>query len=148
MRNSQYFANECQIRDYYAENFAEFRLNERIIEREHKCGQTAIRADLYSVDCQKIFREWEFKIYADYKALGQILTYVAMARKHSEFKKTIRGVIAAFDFQPEVKEAIEILNLGIEIIQLPNWISGAGKIPLNSTQNIEVVTILNKLNSN
>lgn len=147
MRNPQDFAHECQIRDYYAKNFAEFRLDEQIIEREHKCGATAIRADLYSVDCQDIFREWEFKIHADYKALGQILTYVAMARKQSKFKKTIKGVIAAFNFQPEVIEAIEIMNLGIEIVQLPDWISGAGKIPLNPTKNIEVVTILNKVNS-
>ena len=145
MKKSKNFAHECQIRDCYANCFTKFRSDERIIQREHRCGETSIRADLYSVDGQNVLREWEFKIHADYKALGQILTYVAMARKQSNFNKTIRGVIAAFGFQPEVREANEIMNLGLEIVQLPQWIARAGKIPLNTSKPTDVVTIPNQL---
>jgi hypothetical protein len=82
-----------------------------------------------TVDKTQLLREWEFKIHADYRALGQILTYIALARRERDFARVVRGVIAAFDFQPEVRLAIEVLNLGIELVILPPWMAAAGGIP-------------------
>lgn len=141
MKRQEEFAHECRIRNLFAESFAELRSDERVIATEHRCGATSIRADLRTVDKNNVLREWEFKIRASYEALGQILTYVAMARQRENFTRTIRGVIAAFEFQPEIKDAIEIMNLGIELVSIPPWMAKAGEIPLTTLQTHDVVVI-------
>jgi hypothetical protein len=141
MERREEFAHECRIRDLFAESFTELRSDELVIATEHRCGATSIRADLRTVDKNNVLREWEFKIRASYEAVGQILTYVAMARQRENFARTIRGVIAAFEFQPEIKDTIEIMNLGIELVSIPRWMAKAGKIPIPISNVHDVVII-------
>lgn len=141
MEQLEEFAHECRIRDLYARHFSELRLNECVIKTEHRCGKTKTRADLLTVDKDNVLREWEFKIKASYKALGQILTYTAITREEKSFERTVRGVIAAFEFQPEIKRTIEVLNLGIELVKIPDWMAKAGEIPITNSRSFEVISI-------
>jgi RecB family endonuclease NucS len=140
MEKLEEFAHECRIRDLYSQHFCELRSDEYVITTEHRCGTANVRADLLTVDKSNTLREWEFKIRAGYKALGQILTYVALTREEKGFERSVRGVIAAFEFQPEIRRAVEVLNLGIELIEIPAWMAKAGEIPI-TTQISEVVSI-------
>ena len=141
MEKPEEFAHECRIRDLYSRYFFEQRSDERVIATEHRCGTANVRADLLTIDKSNTLREWEFKIRAEYKALGQILTYVALTREEKGFQRPVRGVIAAFEFQPEVKRAVEVLNLGIELIEIPAWMAKAGAIPVTTPQFSDVVLI-------
>lgn len=141
MEKLEEFAHECRIRDLHSKHFFELRSDERVITTEHRCGAANVRADLLTVDKSNTLREWEFKIRADYKALGQILTYVALTREEKGFERSVRGVIAAFEFQAEVKRAVEVLNLGIELIQIPVWMAQAGGIPVTTSQVSELIQI-------
>ncbi|MFJ5883560.1 hypothetical protein [Kitasatospora cineracea] len=110
------------MRNQYASELARHRPNELLIARENGYVGTAVRADMRTVDRSNVTRLWEFKIRASYEALGQILVYMAMARRAEEANGNahlIRGVIAAFDFQPELIYAVERLNLSIELVTLP-----------------------------
>jgi hypothetical protein len=84
-----------------------------------------------TVDCNDLLREWEFKLHADYRALGQILIYVSYARQELGFRP-VQGVIAAFTFLPELRRAVEIMNLNIELLTLPPWMRAAGGVPPDS----------------
>lgn len=126
---------ECRVRDYYASELAQHRPGELLIARENSYDGTAVRADMRTVDRSNVTRLWEFKISASYEALGQILVYVAMARRAEEAAGShclIRGVIAAFNFQPEVVYTVERLNLSIELVTLPPVLSHAGGIPTSA----------------
>lgn len=123
---------ECRVRDSYAAELARHRPGEWLIARENSFDGTAVRADMRTIDRSNVTRLWEFKISASYEALGQILVYLAMARRAEEAAGNeclIRGVIAAFDFQPEVAYAVERLNLSIELVTLPPALAHAGGIP-------------------
>ncbi|MEU6798667.1 hypothetical protein ABZ907_43820 [Nonomuraea wenchangensis] len=85
-----------------------------------------------TIDQDGIIRVWEFKISATYDGLGQVLTYTALARLDVKFQRPVRGVLAAFEVQPEVVTAIEVLNLGIEVIVLPDKLRLAGGVPLTT----------------
>ncbi len=125
------FERETRIRDAYAANLARERPRERLLSLEHTYGEVtmrSIRGDMKTVDHNNALHIWEFKIQAGYSGLGQILAYVAMARKAVGFEKIVRGVLAAFSFQPEIKEAIELLNLGIEAVEIPPKYRKAGGI--------------------
>ncbi|WP_449542703.1 hypothetical protein [Enterobacter ludwigii] len=122
-------ANECRIRDYYAVNLGYFRPEEKLARCEQRYPNSLLRADMRTVNPQNTIREWEFKINADYKALGQILQYIALAREN-ENSRVIRGVIAAFTFTPELRLANERMNLNLELVLLPTWMRGAGALPL------------------
>jgi len=124
-------ANECRIRDYYAVNLGIFRPEQKLARCEQRYSNSSLRADMRTVNPQNTILEWEFKINADYKALGQILQYVALAREN-EKSRVIRGVIAAFTFTPELRLANERMNLNLELVLLPTWLRGAGAPPLNS----------------
>jgi hypothetical protein len=96
------------VRDYYASELAQHRPGELLVARENSYDGTTVRADMRTIDRSNITRLWEFKISASYEALGQILVYVAMARRAEEIAGSdslIRGVIAAFDFQPVLLHA-------------------------------------------
>lgn len=131
------YAHECRIRDAYAVDIARQRPHERIVTRETRYQSTALRADLRTVDRTNLLREWEFKIKADHHALGQVLTYIAHARHDLQFRP-IRGVIAAFSFTDELRRAIEVMNLNIELVTIPAWMGRAGEIPLQ-TFNTQIV---------
>jgi hypothetical protein len=124
------FSHECRIRDFYANNLSRERADELLLDTEHSFSDGSTRADMFTVDKSDLMRIWEFKIKADYEALGQILTYVALAKQKTDFKRSIRGVIAAFEFRREIQIAIEVLNLGIEQVIIPAWMAQAGNIPL------------------
>jgi hypothetical protein len=122
------YAHECRIRNAFAKGFREQRPLEKVLSRETRYIATALRADLRSVDRSGLLREWEFKIQADHYVLGQILTYVAHARKELGFRP-VRGVIAAFTFSDDLRMAIEVMNLNIELVTVPLWMSSAGRVP-------------------
>lgn len=126
---------EGRVRDYYASELAQHRPGELLIARENSYDGTAVRADMRTIDRSNVTRLWEFKISASYEALGQILVYLAMARRAEEAAGSdclIRGVIAAFEFQPEIVYTVERLNLSIELVTLPPVLAHAGGIPTDA----------------
>ncbi|MET7808805.1 hypothetical protein [Micromonospora chersina] len=129
MEDEESYAHECRIRDLYASRLPEFRPDERLLQTEHTYEESKVRGDMRTIDRDDTIRIWEFKINAGYEGLGQILTYLALARKDVAFQRQVRGVLAAFHIQPEVALAIEVLNLGIEVVILPDKMRLAGAIP-------------------
>ncbi|MGE8165952.1 hypothetical protein ACQKRQ_38150 [Paraburkholderia sp. NPDC080076] len=123
------FAFECHIRDYFAANLQRFRPNELVSKCEVAYRTSRIRADLRTINQADVIFEWEFKIEADYSAIGQVMAYSAYAKIEFDFKRTVRPVIAAFRFPEEIRKAIEVNNLGIEIVQLPASLRAAGALP-------------------
>ena len=111
------------------------------MKKEVTYRESAIRADMRTVDCNGMLREWEFKIHADYQALGQILIYVAHARQEMAFRP-VQGVIAAFSFLPELRRAVDLMNLSIELLTLPAWMRAAGCVPPDS-EPVRLVSIPN-----
>lgn len=124
------YAAERNIRDAYGARLAEFRPCERVWRTEHVYYPSLLRGDLRTVDTLNRIRIWEFKIKASYDGLGQILTYVALARKETKFSRPVLGVLAAFEFAPELATAVEVLNLGIELVVLPEPLRLAGQVPV------------------
>jgi hypothetical protein len=119
------FEHECRVRDEFSRNLINYRPNEILARTEQRYVGSLLRADMRTVDTEDLIREWEFKINADYKALGQILQYVALARKSESFRP-IRGVIAAFSFTPELRIANEVMNLNLELVTIPSWLRRSG----------------------
>jgi hypothetical protein len=130
---AEVFAHECRIRDLYAARLDEFRPRERLLKTESRPAGSRLRADMRTVDRSDVLRIWEFKIAASYEGLGQILTYVALERLANNFQRDVQGVLAAFTIQPEIRTAIDVLNLGIEVVELPNKLRLAGGIPAITT---------------
>jgi hypothetical protein len=121
-------APEIRVRDYFAAHLGRMRPSERLVATEQRYRETGLRADMRSVDEQDCLREWEFKIHADYRAIGQILTYVGCARRELRFRP-VRAVIAAFSFSPDVPITNETMNLSIELVTIPDWMRAAGGVP-------------------
>jgi RecB family endonuclease NucS len=124
------YARETAMRDCYAKELATYRPNEHEVSREALPGSASKRADLFTIDKSNIFRVWEFKIRADSNAIGQLLVYLALCRRHYP-TDTIRPVLAAAEFHDDVRYAIEALNLNIEVVDLPPSVLGAGKVPFH-----------------
>lgn len=124
------FARECLIRDAYADELAFYRPTEWEVSREALPGLTDFkRADLMTVEKPSdVLRVWEFKLRVTPAAIGQVLTYLALCRRHYNFVRTIRPVLAAIEFDPDVEYTIEALNLGIEIVKLPPAVFNAGRV--------------------
>jgi hypothetical protein len=129
LKSEALIEKETNIRNYFASRLNEFRPGEKVVRREQTYTDFAVRADLRTVDFENVIREWEFKIRADYSAIGQILTYSALAKLEFNFKRTVQSVIAAFEFPEQIRLAIEVNNLGIEMVKLPDWIINAGFVP-------------------
>jgi hypothetical protein len=123
-----HFAHECRVRDAYARSLPVLRPEERMVKRELRYAAAARRIDMRTVDRLGTLREWEFKICADHRALGQILIYVSHARRELGFRP-IRGVIAAFEIPEELRLAVEVMSLNIELVTIPRWLSFAGFVP-------------------
>lgn len=134
------FEHECRIRNAFAGDFRTQRPSERVLSRETRYKATGLRADLRSVDRSGLIREWEFKINADHYVLGQILTYVAHARREMNFRP-VRGVIAAFTFSEDLRMAIEVMNLNIELVLVPPWLRRGGKNPTLGSQPLRIPSI-------
>ncbi|RKH00487.1 hypothetical protein D7X74_38540 [Corallococcus sp. CA047B] len=126
------FERETKVRDLYARDIGEVRPGERVVGKECRYGESGMRVDLRTVDTSNLIREWEFKIYATYEALGQIQVYVYQALCANPGQQ-VRGVIAAFDFQLELRQTVRSLNLNIELVTIPHWMAQAGGVPLTST---------------
>lgn len=123
------FAHECRIRDLYADRLREFRPTEKLLKTEYRFDGSFVRADMRTVDTADAIRVWEFKLVGSYEGLGQILTYIALARLAEDFSRQVKGVFAAFGFQPEVRMAVEVLNLGVELVTIPAKLRLAGGVP-------------------
>jgi hypothetical protein len=123
------YERETRIRDLYAKQLKEYRPDEQVLKTEPGYVDSPVRGDLRTLDSKNLIRVWEFEIVAAYEGLGQVLTYVALARLELNFDRQIRGVLAAFEFQPEVELAIEIMNLGVEVVRIPEALRLAGEIP-------------------
>jgi len=123
------YAAERAVRDAYAARLSEFRPHERLWKTEHIYPPSLLRGDMRTVDRSNRIRIWEFKIKAGFEGLGQILTYVALARRELNFARPVLGVLAAFEFPDESLTAIEVLNLGIEAVVLPEQLRLAGAVP-------------------
>jgi hypothetical protein len=127
------YAHECHIRDLYAKRLSEFRPEEMLLKTEHSYAGSRVRADMRTISSNGVIRVWEFKIFASYEGLGQALTYLALARKEQGFERPIRAVLAAFEFQPEIRTTNEVLNLGLELVDLPAKLRLAGGVPSIAT---------------
>ena len=123
------YAAERAVRDAYAARLREFRPDERLWKTEHTYPPSLLRGDMRTVDQRNRVRIWEFKIRAGFDGLGQILTYVALARLELNFTRRVLGVLAAFEIPGELLTAIEVLNLGIEAVLLPEQLRLAGAVP-------------------
>jgi hypothetical protein len=123
------FAHECRIRDYYASKLQDLRPNEKLSKKEVRYLRSPVRADMRTIDNWNVIREWEFKIIADYKSIGQILAYVAQAKLQYGLTRPILPVIAAFTFPAEIVTAVYVNNLGIELVTIPSQFHRAGGIP-------------------
>jgi hypothetical protein len=128
------FARECKIRDAYALRLREFRPQEWLLKTENTLAGSRVRADMRTVDSANRLRLWEFKVEVSYDGLGQIQTYVALERRAQLARRTqpgqmVRGVLAGFTIQPEIRIAVEMLNLGIELVELPGVLRLAGGVP-------------------
>ncbi|MGK8559544.1 hypothetical protein [Nocardia gipuzkoensis] len=125
-------ARECAIRDAYAQRLSEFRPDERLLETEYTFHGTKIRADMRTVDRDSVVRVWEFKIVAEYRGLGQALSYWGQERIDAQLQRPVKGVLAAFVFRPEIVRAVESLNIGLELVTIPPKLRAAGLVPANS----------------
>src|SRR5689334_5075393 len=123
-----YYAHECHVRDAYVRSLPALRPDERLVKKELRYAAAARRIDMRTVDRLGTLREWEFKISADYRALGQILIYLSHARRELGFRP-IRGVIAAFEIPDELRVAVEVMSLNIELVTIPRWMRYAGLVP-------------------
>lgn len=128
------YAGERAVRDVYAARLSEFRPAERLWKTEHTYPPSLLRGDMRTVDELNRVRIWEFKIKAGPDGLGQILTYVALARLELNFSRPVLGVLAAFEIPPELLQAIEVLNLGIEVVILPDHLRLAGRVPSTASR--------------
>ena len=129
-----FYAHECKVRDVFAEYLSQLRPDERLIKKELRYSTAARRVDMRTVDRAGTLREWEFKIYADHRTLGQLLIYLAHARREHGFRP-IRGVIAAFSIPEELRLAVEVMSLSIEFVTIPAWMREAGSVPVAANLN-------------
>jgi len=125
-------AHECAIRNEYAQRLAHFRPDEKLLKTEWKFASARARADMRTIDRYDVLRIWEFKIVADYSGLGQALTYLALTRLEKKFEAPVKGVLAAFVISPEIRTANEVLNLGLELVEIPAQLRRAGGIPTST----------------
>jgi hypothetical protein len=123
------YADERAIRDAYASRLREFRPTERLWKTEHTYPPSLLRGDMRTVDELNKIRIWEFKIKAGFDGLGQILTYVALARLELNFARPVLGVLATFEAPVELLTTIEVLNLSLEVVVLPEQLRHAGRVP-------------------
>jgi hypothetical protein len=128
------FAAERAVRDAYAARLDEFRPDEKVWKTEHVYYPSLLRGDLRTVDKLNRIRVWEFKLKIGYDGLGQVLTYVALARQELKFARPVLGVLAGFEINPELPTAIEVLNLGIEVVLLPPALRQGGLVPVTAPQ--------------
>lgn len=136
------YAAERAVRDAYASRLREFRPTERLWKTEHTYPPSLLRGDMRTVDERNRIRIWEFKIRAGFDGLGQILTYVALARLELNFARPVLGVLAAFEAPAELLTTIEVLNLGIEVVVLPEQLRHAGRVPAGPSTPIPDIPLL------
>jgi hypothetical protein len=125
-------AHECAIRNEYANRLASFRPDEKLLKTEWTFAKARARADMRTIDRNNVLRIWEFKIVADYSGLGQALVYLAHTRLEKMFEMPVKGVLAAFVISPELRTANEVLNLGLELVEIPAQLRRAGGIPTST----------------
>jgi len=138
------YAHECKIRDAFSKDLATLRPKEKLLKNATRFAHTSLIADMSTTDEAGSIRVWEFKIIASYESLGQVLIYLAQKRLDHVVQnanqvvqgkiKDIRGVLAAFEFRPEVEIAVAILNLGVELVRIPRKYMAAGDVPSGITR--------------
>ena len=120
------YALETKIRDEFFNNFNAFvkDTKETVNTKETKIGNR--RIDLISLKSDGEIRIWEFKKKADNSTIGQTLNYIALKRKQTSFKRKVSGVIAAFEFDDDLKTTVNIMSLPITLFELPDYLKKAG----------------------
>ena len=136
MSNDVKDIKELIMRDAYANRLNEFRPDERLINCEKTIPGTSLRTDMETVDINNVIRVWEFKVIADYSGLGQLLVYLHLKRKETEFKKSIIGVLAVTEISNYIREAIISSGLNIEVVLINKSISGISKYFISNEVNV------------
>lgn len=118
INNEELGIAERQLRDKFAARLSDFRPNEKLLgcEITYRCG---LRSDMETIDKDNTVRIWEFKLNADYSAIGQLIVYMAMKRNENKGKKKIVGVLAAVEIPKFIEEAIYSSGLNIEVVSIP-----------------------------
>ncbi len=120
------FQHECRIRDFYTQHLSSERPNELRVSTEQGYSGSLLRADLRTVDKNNLLREWEFKIWADYRALGQILTYVALARHRENFTQKFHVLLHP------AKNRSAVLKLSAMMVSAGLALSALGNVALSA----------------
>ncbi|MGX9456543.1 hypothetical protein ACWU37_05680 [Photobacterium damselae subsp. damselae] len=115
---------ELEIRDNFATRLNEFRPDEKLINCEQPYSEVALRTDMQTVDRGNTIRIWEFKVTADYSAIGQLIVYLHLKRKETQFRRNVVGVLAATEFPSYIREAVIASGLNIELYTINKSISG------------------------
>ena len=114
---------ETEVRNIFASHFNDLRGGgEKLIGYENKCGDSFLRSDLRSILPDGTILEWEFKLEADYSALGQVLVYMSKVKSEYNFNRKVRGVIAALCIPEKIIEAVYKNGLDIELVTIPKWV--------------------------
>jgi len=122
------FERECAIRDAYAKNLNDiWGGEEKLIGTEIVHLSEGVRADMRTVNKREVITEWEFKLVADYSAIGQILVYMALLKEFYGFKRSVRGIIAAITIPEKIRLAVKINALEVDLVEIPTWLYNAGK---------------------
>ncbi|MBA6295971.1 hypothetical protein [Colwellia sp. MB02u-9] len=130
---------ETKIRDHYAANLDDLRPNERLIGCEVKTKKHNLSVDMQTVDHNNVLRLWEFKVVANYSAIGQLLVYIAQKKIELLGSKRVIGVIAAVDIPEFIVDAINMSDLHIELVKIPKTIINCGLISqVQSNNNLKI----------
>lgn len=123
------YEKETKIRDHYADNLGDLRKKEVLIGREVKTHNHNLSIDMLTVDHKNTIRVWEFKLTADYSAIGQLIVYMALKKQETGGTRRIKGVIAAVNIPDFISESINMSLLDIELVEIPKTIINCGLPP-------------------
>ncbi|WP_122046828.1 hypothetical protein [Vibrio atlanticus] len=115
---------EIEIRDNFASRLIEFRPDEKLISCEQPYSEVALRTDMQTIDKDNTIRIWEFKVTADYSAIGQLIVYLHLKRKETQFGSNVVGVLAATEIPSHIREAVIASGLNIELYTINKSVSG------------------------
>lgn len=130
---------ETELRDKFAAKLQYFRPNEKLLSKE-AINEFGLRTDMETVDVNNTIRIWEFKLRADYSAIGQIIVYTNLKRLESHANRQIVGVIAAVEIPEYVEKSINACGLAIEFVKIPRSVSGLKKHLLDSNIKLMIPT--------
>lgn len=134
---------ELQIRDNFADRLTEFRPDEKLLGCEQYYSKFALRTDMETIDKDNTIRVWEFKVVADYSAIGQLIVYLHIKRQATNFERNVVGVLAATEFPLHICEAVIASGLNIELYTINKSVSGLDYYLPNNKVNISFPVTMN-----